>query len=97
MTLKGKTFTRADIRRKGMSDEKKDIEAAALTERYRIVARDGEHQVIAEELQERSLRRLGEEARPAATNLLHLSPAARQAVLRAFDAAGDLVNTLDPA
>lgn len=108
MTLKGKTFTRADIRRKGMSDEKKDAEAAAMTERFRIVAYDRSspapdglvmpgYPVIAEELTARILRRLGPDARPHAINLLSLSQADRVAVLQAFDAKGDLINTLDPA
>lgn len=97
MMLKGKTFTRADIRRKGMSDDRKDAEAAAMTERFRIVARDGDYPVIAEELTERILRRLGPDARPHAINLLALSQADRVAVLQAFDAQGELINTLDPA
>lgn len=110
MTYKGKQFTRADaerllgkgrvqlLRRGKDAEAKLDAEAKALTERFRIVARDAGRPVIAEELTERILRRLGENARPVATYLMMQPAAVRVAVLAAFDAkTGELINTLDPA
>lgn len=113
MTYKGKTFTREDAaqmlgkgrmqRMQRKMDAAKvasalDAEAARLTEQYRIVAMDRGYPVIAEEMTERILRRLGEVARPIANDLLRQPAAVRLAVIAAFDRnTGELINTLEPA
>lgn len=110
--MKGKVFTRDDAeqlrgkatmrrlrskRQPADVDALLDAEAKRLTEHYRIVAMDGDYPVIAEDLTERIVRRLGERGRPAALDLLKLDRDVRVAVLAAFDPqTGELINTLDP-
>ncbi len=112
MSYTGKTFTRDDAEQMlgkatmrrlrsrldaAAVDARLVAEAARLTEKFRVVAMDGDRPVIAEEMTERIVRRLGEVGRPAALDLLKLPADVRVAVLAAFDPkTGDLINTLDP-
>jgi len=89
--MKGKTFTADDLPRGcRWSDERKAEWCAEQTKRYEIVGHDGDYPMIAEEVEERTLRKLGEAARPLARMLLGLSVQQRLAVLGAFDEQGKL-------
>jgi ABC-type ATPase with predicted acetyltransferase domain len=95
---KGKVFTAADLAHKTRLDEPSRVRLAAeMTERYKIIAMDGDMPIIAEELDERILRKLSGTARPIATMLLGLSVEARKEVLNAFDCDdGMLICPFDP-
>ncbi|MBX3605363.1 MAG: hypothetical protein KF788_08830 [Piscinibacter sp.] len=90
MSNTGKVFQAAEAPRAMRGTPKADAWAAAQTERYKVVATDGDRQIIQEELQELALRKLGAEVRIAATELLAKPPELRRRVLAAFDANGDL-------
>lgn len=91
MSLKGKTFTAADAPSRIRSDKAKaEAWAAEQTERYRVVAMDGERPVIADELQARALARLSPKARRAAGLMLRYPADVRREILAAFGADGEL-------
>ena len=94
MSLKGKVFTPADLpTRARLTQAEVEEWCAKQTERYRIVAMDGEYPVIAEELEERILRRLPPAVRIAAAQLVQQCPErVRADVLAAFNEDGTLKN-----
>lgn len=96
-TNKGKTFTAADLPRGcRWSEDRKAAWCAEMTVRNAVVAMDGDYPVIADELQERIVRRLSPQLISHARNLLQLSAAERAELLAAFDEKGELINCLDP-
>lgn len=103
MSLKGKVFTVDDLpgptqdrMRKGLLSQQDQANInqwlRSQTERFRIVAFDGDTPLIAEELSERIVRQMSPNARQIATELLRLSPGERLEVLQAFTADGDLIS-----
>lgn len=116
MSNKGKMFTREDLPRltqqrinnKQVSEaELKRLDAwlAAQTERNRVVALDGDIPIIAEELEERAIRRhsgVGEDHGPDTDvlvqlrNLMRLTPEQRVYVLESFEMDGALINPFSP-
>jgi len=112
MTLKGRTFTHEDLPRMTQQRLKnQQIEAAPVqayldrqTERYKIVALDGDTPIIAEELNERLMRRWAETAEGEIDsavlvqlrNLMTLTQDQRVQLLDAFDREGELINDFSP-
>jgi len=97
MSNKGKTFTFDDLpARCKWSSERKQAWCDEMTEKFKIVAMDNGSPVIAEEVDECILIRLGEVARPMARMLLNMPIENRRRVLGAFDADGELINPLEP-
>lgn len=112
MSNKGKVFSHADLprvtqlrikNRQVGADELKRINAYldGQTERNRVVAMDGETPIIAEELQERALRRHSEVAANPdpllvqLRNLMTLSARQRAWILDSFDEKGELLIPFD--
>jgi CTP:molybdopterin cytidylyltransferase MocA len=95
MSLKGKQFKPSDAPR-GMTKERAKVWAEEQSERYRIVAMDGDTPVIAEELVERNLRKMSANARIAATEFLAWPLSVRREVLAALDEDAGLRNRLTP-
>ena len=91
MSLKGKTFTTADLSRGAQRKPNAQAVADALTERNRIVAHDGDRPLIAEELDARALAKLSSKARRIAGQMAMLPVAVRIEVLAAFQDDGTLV------
>jgi hypothetical protein len=69
--------------------------ATEQTERYRIVAKDGEIPIIAEEVDQRAINKLSAQARRVAGMLVRFDPQVRREVLAAFDADGKLVHPFE--
>jgi hypothetical protein len=113
--MKGHTFTHADlpratqlrIKNKQVGDaelKRLDEALAARTERFKVVAMDGETPLIAEELPERCARHWasdedGQIDSPVLAQIramLTLTPEQRAKVLDAFDMEGELANPFNP-
>lgn len=99
MSLKGKVFTEADLpqnhKLRGARAGELKPHLDAMTERYRIVAFDGDYPVIAEELVERIMRRVPEDVRPLVRSINMLPDYRRKRILEMFDAdTGELKNML---
>jgi len=93
-TWKGHQFNGSELsatRRAKMTPEAVKAWAEEQTKKFRIVAQDGEYPVIAEELVERSVRRVNSPARESVRHLLTLTGPQRREVLAAFDKSGELV------
>lgn len=93
MSIKGKQFTAGEA---PSSVEDKEAWATAQTERWRIVAMDGDVPLIAEELAQRALNKMSSKARRAAGALVALEPAVRLEVLSAFAQDGEIVMPFTP-
>lgn len=94
-SLKGKVFTPQDLRastRSSLTEEQQQVRVDALTERYRIVATDGDEAICAEELIQRVLNKLSPKVKRIAGAMMLLTPEARLEVIQAFDAEGGLIN-----
>lgn len=94
MDQKGYTFTDADIparARARMTPEQQQAWCDERTERFRVVAEDERGPIIAEELEERSIRKLvPPEALSLTRTLARARPEIREAALAAFDEDGAL-------
>jgi hypothetical protein len=98
--LKGHVFVESDIPpalRRKMSPEQRAAWVAAQTERYSIVAHDGDRPLVAGEIDQRALNRLSSKARRLAGAMLKLDRATRREILGAFDADGNLIRPFAPA
>lgn len=96
MSLKGHTFTGADIPKRFQTrwtPEKKAAYLQAQNERYMAVAMDGKTPIIAEELTQRILNKLSSKAKRLAGAMMNADPEVRKEILRAFDMRdGSLLN-----
>lgn len=97
--MKGKVFTANDIpkRLKARPESITNAWLQRQTARYKIVATDanakeGDRDIIAEELHARIINQLPEKARRIVPMILRMSVQDRVALLKAFDSTGELLN-----
>jgi len=93
MSLKGKTFTVEDLpfgARRKMTPGQIEKYCADQTERYAIIAMDGNVPLIAEELEQRALNKLTPRARRVCGMMIRLDEATRREIINNFSEDGGL-------